>query len=61
MAGIDEVVTKILALRASLPQRRSLLVGISGIDGSGKGYVTLQIGMTNMTSTGRLLETILRN
>lgn len=43
LAGIDDVVTKILALRASLPQRRSLLVGISGIDGSGKGYVTLQI------------------
>jgi uridine kinase len=43
MAGIDDVVTRILALRASVPQRRSLLVGISGIDGSGKGYVTLQI------------------
>ncbi len=43
MTGIDDVVTKILALRASVPQRRSLLVGISGIDGSGKGFVTLQI------------------
>ena len=43
MADIDEVIAKILNRRASLPEKRSLLVGISGIDGSGKGYVTQQI------------------
>ena len=35
MAGIDEVVDRILARRAEVPENRSLLVGISGIDGCG--------------------------
>ncbi|HEX6043631.1 MAG TPA: hypothetical protein VFZ22_04025 [Pyrinomonadaceae bacterium] len=43
MSSIDEVVRKILDGRSSAPQTRSLLVGISGIDGSGKGYVAAQI------------------
>jgi uridine kinase len=38
---VDQAVEKILAKRKSSP--RSLLVGISGIDGSGKGYVTGKI------------------
>jgi uridine kinase len=41
--GIDEVVDQILDRRAVVPENRSLLVGISGIDGSGKGYVAKQI------------------
>lgn len=40
---IDEVVSRILERRAEVPEDRSLLVGISGIDGSGKGYIAAQI------------------
>ncbi len=43
MVGIDETVDRILARRAEVPENRSLLVGISGIDGSGKGYIAGQI------------------
>lgn len=43
MVDMDNLVSRILSQRALLPRDRSLLVGISGIDGSGKGYVTLQI------------------
>jgi uridine kinase len=41
--GIDDVVDGILARRAEVPENRSLLVGISGIDASGKGYIAAQI------------------
>jgi len=41
--GIDEVVNRIVERRAEVPENRSLLVGISGIDGCGKGYVAAQI------------------
>src|SRR6187551_1648995 len=41
--GIDEVVDRILDRRAAVPGNRCLLVGISGIDGCGKGYVAEQI------------------
>jgi uridine kinase len=41
--GIDDVVKRIVERRAEVPERRSLLVGISGIDGCGKGYVAVQI------------------
>ncbi len=43
MSGIEEVVLKILERRASISGSRSLLVGVSGIDGCGKGYVTTQL------------------
>jgi uridine kinase len=43
MNTIDEVVNRILDGRASMPESRSLLVGISGIDGSGKGHITTQL------------------
>jgi len=43
MAGIDEVVDRIIERRAEVPENRSLLVGISGIDGCGKGYIVGQI------------------
>jgi uridine kinase len=41
--GIDEVVKRIVARRVETSEKRSLLVGISGIDGCGKGYVAAQI------------------
>lgn len=41
--GIDEVVDRILDRRAVVPENRCLLVGISGIDGCGKGFVAKQI------------------
>lgn len=43
MVNIDDVVVRILRERAIVSEQRSLLVGISGIDGSGKGYVAKQI------------------
>ena len=43
MIGIGEAVKRIVARRVETPQKRSLLVGISGIDGCGKGYVAAQI------------------
>ena len=43
MITIDGVVSKILERRATTPETRSLLVGISGIDGSGKGYLAAQL------------------
>lgn len=44
MVNIDDVVVRILRERGIVSEQRSLLVGISGIDGSGKGYVAKQIG-----------------
>jgi len=41
--GIDEIVNRILERRAEVPDSRSFLIGISGIDGSGKGYFAGQI------------------
>ena len=43
MSSIDEVVRKILERRASIAESRSLLVGVSGIDGCGKGYFATQL------------------
>ena len=43
MVGIDEVVNRILDRRSEVPENRSLLVGVSGIDGCGKGYIAAQI------------------
>lgn len=43
MVEMDNLVSRILSERALAPNDRSLIVGISGIDGSGKGYVALQI------------------
>jgi uridine kinase len=41
--GIHELTQKILERRSAIPANRSLLVGISGIDGCGKGYVAAQL------------------
>ena len=43
MIRIDEIIRTILERRRSVPDTRSLLVGISGIDGSGKGYLAAQL------------------
>ena len=43
MRGIDEVTRKIIERRAAVPDSRSLLVGVSGIDGCGKGYLSAQL------------------
>ena len=43
MVEMDNLVSRILGERALLAKNRCLLVGTSGIDGSGKGHVTLQI------------------
>ena len=43
MRGLDEVTRQILQRRATLPETRCLLVGVSGIDGCGKGYVAKQL------------------
>lgn len=40
---LDEVARQILQRRATLPETRCLLVGVSGIDGCGKGYVARQL------------------
>jgi uridine kinase len=43
MVGIDAAVEMILAGRRRVPAHESMLVAVSGIDGSGKGYVTERI------------------
>ena len=43
MLGLDEVTRQILQRRATVPETRCLLVGVSGIDGCGKGYVARQL------------------
>ena len=43
MNSIEEVVRKILERREIIPESRSLLVGVSGIDGCGKGYLAGQL------------------
>ena len=43
MRGLDEVTRQVLQRRAAVPDTRCLLVGVSGIDGCGKGYVARQL------------------
>ena len=43
MSSIEEIVRKIFERRANLSDTRSLLVGVSGIDGCGKGYLAMQL------------------
>jgi uridine kinase len=38
--ALDELTGRIIAARLAIPATRALLVGISGIDGSGKGYIS---------------------
>ncbi len=41
--NIDAIIEMLMAQRVSVPNERAMLVAISGIDGSGKGYITQQI------------------
>src|SRR5262249_7131248 len=41
--ALDELTRRIIAARVGIPATRALLVGISGIDGSGKGLVTIKV------------------
>lgn len=41
--ALDPIVAMIIAMRRSVPSRRSVLVALSGIDGSGKGYVAAKL------------------
>jgi uridine kinase len=43
MISFDNVVAAILKQRVATHATRGLLVGVSGIDGSGKGYITAQL------------------
>jgi uridine kinase len=43
MRSIAELVREIIERRANTPETRSLLVGVSGIDGCGKGYLATQL------------------
>jgi uridine kinase len=43
IVNLDTVVETILEHRSFVPRKRSVLVGLSGIDGSGKGYLAKQI------------------
>ncbi len=43
MTSLDSVITAIFAKRRETPARRGVLVGLSGIDGSGKGYLTAKL------------------
>ncbi len=43
MTDLNQVVMAILDRRQVLPSERSMLVAVSGIDGSGKGYMTSKI------------------
>ncbi len=43
MSNIQKIVEKICETRQKVPPQRSVLVAISRIDGSGKGYITAKI------------------
>ena len=43
MKSIEEIIHKILTRRAAIPESRSVLVGVSGIDGCGKGHFAAQL------------------
>jgi len=43
MVELEQTIARIVAKRERAPACRSLLVGLSGIDGSGKGYLTRQL------------------
>ena len=51
MTSIQEIVEKICETRQKISAQRSVLVAISGIDGSGKGYITAKI-VDSLTKRG---------
>ena len=40
---MNEIIKRILLKQKEMPKERSLLVGISGVDGSGKGFITSKL------------------
>jgi len=58
MADPEAIVTNILKGQRSLPGERALLVAITGIDGSGKGYATERIAAALRTTAGLHVEAI---
>lgn len=51
MTQLNDIVTKILTQRSQTQPDKSLLVAISGIDGSGKGYITEKL-VTELNEKG---------
>ena len=51
MSDIQKIVEKIYETQQEVPLQRSVLVAISGIDGSGKGYITAKI-FDSLKATG---------
>jgi uridine kinase len=43
MRDLDEVTRQIVKRRATVPETRCVVVGVSGIDGCGKGYIASQL------------------
>jgi uridine kinase len=43
LASVSALMGQVVAARSKVPSHRALLAGISGIDGSGKGFVTAQL------------------
>src|SRR6266487_464866 len=53
---LDFFTSKIVAQRAKTPVNRAVLVGISGIDASGKGFITEKIAKRLRESRWRVAE-----
>jgi uridine kinase len=49
---VNQAIVEILAKRKQIPLQRGLLAGISGIDGSGKGFLTGQL-ISQLQSQGQ--------
>src|SRR5436309_13008793 len=43
VTSLGQLIEAIVSIRTTTPQTRAALIGISGIDGSGKGFVTAQL------------------
>ncbi|PYK35961.1 MAG: uridine kinase [Verrucomicrobia bacterium] len=54
MHQFDRVISEILARRADASAKRAVLVGISGIDASGKGFITEKIAKRLQESGSRV-------
>lgn len=57
ISNLDEAIAQILDRQAEIPAGRALLVAISGIDGSGKGYLTAKLAAC-LTPTRLRIATI---
>ena len=43
VTSLGQLIEAIVSIRTTTPQTRAALIGISGIDGSGKGFITTQL------------------